>query len=317
MYKLVDDRNVMGHELRLVVVETLQKMIAQNKPIVALEADLGGASGFTKIQKSNPNNFVQCGIAEANMVGVSAGLSLLNYIPFMHTFGPFASRRVFDQVFLSGGYADTNINIYGSDPGFCAGPNGGTHTTWEDVALMRTIPHAIVCDAADAVQLAWIIEAFAKETHGVHYVRANRKPSRNIYQEGSTFTLGKGNILKEGKDILVITAGQLCADALDCAYNLEQEGYSIEVIDMFTIKPIDSDLLLKEIQNKKLAITFENHSIKGGLGSAVAEVFAQKGVGVPLIMHGVDERFGQVGSPDFLQKEFKLTSQDLTNLIKK
>ena len=173
MFSLVTDRGMNSPELRAVVVNTLQDLMKTNDAVVALEADLGGASGFTKIAQSNPNRFVQCGISEANMVGVAAGMSTLGFKPFMHSFGPFVSRRVFDQVFLSGGYAHNTINIYGSDPGFCAGTNGGTHTTWEDVALMRTIPGAVVCDAADATQLDWIIRRFA-ELEGVHYVRANR-----------------------------------------------------------------------------------------------------------------------------------------------
>ena len=182
MFKLVEDRNQKGKELRKVVVETLQDMMKEDASVVALEADLGGASGFTAIQKTNPDRFIQCGISEANMVGVSAGLSIMGFKPYMHTFGPFASRRVFDQIFLSGAYAKNTLNIYGSDPGFCVGANGGTHTTWEDVALMRTIPNSVVCDAADAIQLQWILKEFSK-SEGIHYVRANRKDCRNLYQD--------------------------------------------------------------------------------------------------------------------------------------
>ena len=315
MFKIVEDRSKKGKELRLVVVETLQEMMSNDDKVVALEADLGGASGFTKIQKSNPDRFVQCGIAEANMVGVSAGLSLTGMKPFMHTFGPFATRRVYDQIFLSGAYAKTTMNIYGSDPGFCVGPNGGTHTTWEDVALMRAIPNAVVCDAADEQQLAWIIKTFAT-IEGIHYVRANRKDVRNVYEKGSTFELGKGNVLKEGNDILIVSAGQLLSDVLDSAQALEEAGYSVQVIDMFTIKPIDANLIREASKGKKLIVSVDNHSITGGLGSAIAEVLSEVGCSVPLKRIGVDERFGQVGTPDFLQKEFGLTAEDITNVIK-
>ena len=315
MFKLAEDRSVKGRELRMSVVETLQDMMKTDDKVVALEADLGGASGFTKIQKSNPDRFVQCGIAEANMVGVSAGLSVTGFKPFMHTFGPFATRRVFDQIFLSGAYAHNTLNIYGSDPGFTVGPNGGTHTTWEDVALMRAIPNAVVCDAADDVQCEWIIREFAK-SEGIHYVRANRKNVRNVYAPGSTFELGKGNVLKEGNDVAIIAAGQLVSEALDCAEKLEKEGISCEVIDMFTIKPLDKELVLKAIEGKKAVVTFENHSITGGLGAAVAEVIAESNTAVNFKRHGVDELFGQVGTPDFLQKEFKLTASDLEDTVK-
>jgi transketolase len=207
------------------------------------------------------------------------------------------------------------MNIYGSDPGFTVGPNGGTHTTWEDVALMRAIPNSVVCDAADDTQMEWIIKEFSK-LEGIHYVRGNRKPVPNVYKKGSTFELGKGNLIKEGKDVLVIAAGQLVSDAMDAAEALEKDGISVEVIDMFTIKPIDANLILKKAAGKKAVITFENHSITGGLGSAVAEVLADNGVGIELTRLGVNEQFGQVGTPDFLQKEFKLTADDLKAVIK-
>lgn len=314
MYKLTEDRMKKGKELRSVFVKTLEKLMRTDENIVALDADLGGASKFTDIAKTYPDRFIQCGISEANMVGVSAGMSTVGYKPFLHTFGPFATRRVYDQVYLSGAYAGNTINIYGSDPGFCAGPNGGTHTTWEDVALMRAIPHAIVCDAADEVQLAWIIEEFSKQ-EGIHYIRANRKACRNVYKEGSTFEMGKGNLLKKGSDVLIIASGQLVSDALDCAQTLEEQNISVSVIDMFCIKPLDKDLVIQEAKGKKAVVTFENHSITGGLGSAVAEVLAESNISVPFKRHGVNERFGQVGTPEFLQKEFKLTAQDLQATI--
>lgn len=315
MYTVKKDRSQCGKELRMAVVETLQDLMKINDKVVALEADLAGASGFAKIQKSNPDRFIQCGIAEANMVGVAAGLSVAGYTPFLHTFGPFASRRVFDQIFLSGAYAKTTMNIYGSDPGFSVGPNGGTHTTWEDIALIRMVPGAVMCDPADATQLEWIIKEFAS-MEGVHYVRANRKPVRDVYEAGSTFTMGKGNIVKEGKDVLIVAAGQLVSEALDCAESLEKQGISAEVIDMFCIKPLDKELILKEAQGKKAIATLENHSITGGLGSAVAEVIAEAGLGIKVKRVGVDERFGQVGTPEFLQEEFKLTAAELEKSIK-
>ncbi|MGB4984412.1 MAG: transketolase C-terminal domain-containing protein [Erysipelotrichaceae bacterium] len=310
-----DDITKIGREQRISVVETLQELMDKDINVVALEADLGGASGFTKIVKSHPQQFIQVGIAEANMIGIAAGMSSLGYKPFVHTFGPFATRRVFDQIFISGAYAHNTINIYGSDPGFCAGPNGGTHTTFEDVALMRTIPSAIVCDGADDTQLSFIIKEFSK-LEGIHYVRANRKGVRDIYTKDTKFTLGKGIICKEGRDVLVITSGQILADALDCAYELEKEGISVEVIDMFTIKPLDKELVLSEIKNKSVVVTFENHSIIGGLGSAISEVIAENGISTKFKRHGIDERFGQVGTQEFLQKEFRLTCVDLKKTIK-
>ena len=315
MYSLVEDRSIMGKEFRACVVETLQELMKIDNKVVALEADLGGASGFTKIKKTNPDRFIQCGIAEANMMGVGAGLSIMGYKPFMHTFGPFATRRAYDQIFLSGGYAHNTLNIYGSDPGFTAAANGGTHNTWEDIALMRVIPNAVVCDAADEVQMKWIIKEFSK-LQGIHYVRANRKAARKIYADNSTFKMGKGNILKKGKDILIISTGQLVSESLDCAISLEKQGISVEVIDMFCIKPIDKELILSEAKNKKLVVTLENHSIIGGLGSAVAEILMENNILVKFKRIGMNDRFGEVGTADWLQKKFKLTAENLEVEIK-
>lgn len=314
MFQLAENRQEAGRELRDCVVETLQELMKDDDKITALEADLGGASGFTKIKKTNPERFIQCGIAEANMMGVAAGLSLTGFKPFMHTFAPFATRRVFDQLFLSGAYAGNTINVYGSDPGFSVASNGGTHTAWEDVALIREIPGAVICDPADDVQMEWIIKEFLK-MEGIHYVRSNRKAVRNVYKKGSSFKIGQGNILKEGKDILIIAAGQLVSEALDCAEELEKEGYSVEVIDMFTIKPLDEKLLIKEAKGKSKIVTIENHSIYGGLGSAVSEVIAENGISVPVKRIGVKEKFGQVGTAEFLQEEFGLTAKQIKETI--
>ena len=314
MFQLAENRQEAGRELRDCVVETLQELMKDDDKITALEADLGGASGFTKIKKTNPERFIQCGIAEANMMGVAAGLSLTGFKPFTHTFAPFATRRVFDQLFLSGAYAGNTINVYGSDPGFSVASNGGTHTAWEDVALIREIPGAVICDPADDVQMEWIIKEFLK-MEGIHYVRSNRKAVRNVYKKGSSFKIGQGNILKEGKDILIIAAGQLVSEALDCAEELEKEGYTVEVIDMFTIKPLDEKLLIKEAKGKSKIVTIENHSIYGGLGSAVSEVIAENGISVPVKRIGVKEKFGQVGTAEFLQEEFGLTAKQIKETI--
>lgn len=314
MFTLTDDKKV-GKELRATVVDALKDVMAENDQVIALDADLGGASKWTDIAKTHPDRFINVGIAEANMVGVAAGLNLAGFTPFIHTFGPFATRRVLDQIYLSGAYSKNTINIFGSDPGFAAGHNGGTHTTWEDMALLRSIPDVVICDGADEVQLDWIIKEFSK-MQGVHYVRGNRKGVKNVYQAGSTFEIGKGNLLREGSDYLIVAAGQLVSETLEIADQLADKGVMVDVIDMFTIKPLDEELLLERLIGKKGVITIENHSIVGGLGSAVAEVIADNGIAVPLKRIGVDNRFGQVGTPEFLQKEFGLTTETMLERLK-
>lgn len=304
----------LGEELRNVVQNRLEKLMEEDSQVIALDADLSAASNWNKLGKSHPSQFINVGVSEANMVGMASGLSITGYTPFIHTFGPFASRRVFDQLYLSGGYAKTTINIYGSDPGFTVGPNGGTHTTFEDMALIRSIPHTIVCDAADAVQMDWIIKEFSKRK-GIHYVRGNRKAVQNIYEPGTNFELGKGKVLRQGTDGLIVAAGQLVYEALEVAERLNELGTSVTVIDMFTIKPIDRELLLKESKDKKFIVTIENHSISGGLGSAVLEALAETGVKVPVKRIGVDESFGQVGTPEYLQEVFGLSSDKIEEAI--
>ncbi len=241
MFKLAEDFGAAGTPYRDAFNNTLIDVIKNDDRVYMLEADLGGASGTLKIQKECPGHFVEMGISEQDMMGTAAGMSSEGLVPFVHTFGPFATRRAFDQVYLSGGYAHNTINIWGSDPGFTVGANGGTHTTWEDMALMRTIPGAVVCDAADPVQMAWIVREFAK-TPGINYVRAGRKASFKVYAEGSTFELGKGNVIKQGTDVLVVSQGQLLKDAMEAAKSLDEQGISTEVIDMFCVKPLDVDL---------------------------------------------------------------------------
>ena len=314
MFELVENRNAKGRELRLSVVDSILELIKDDDKVMALEADLGGASYFKKIENQSPRNFIQMGIQEANMMGVAAGLSIVGYKPFVHTFAPFATRRVLDQIYLAGGYSKNTINIYGSDPGYCVGTNGGTHTAFEDVAILRAIPDIVICDGADDTQVAWIIKEFAK-MDGVHYLRSNRKAVFDIYKPGSTFEIGKGNLLSSGEDVLIVAAGEIVKDALDAKDFLQEKGYSVGVIDMFTIKPLDENLLVEQVKKAKIVVTFENHSIIGGLGSAVGEVIVENRLNPIFKRIGVDDRFGQVGSPEFLKEEYGLTSDHLIEEI--
>lgn len=313
MFQIKKERTL-GKEMRMSVVDSLIQLMKNDDNIIAMDADLGSASGWIKLKEVYPNQFLNMGIAEANMVGVAAGMSSEGQIPFIHTFGPFATRRVFDQLFISGGYSGNTVNIYGSDPGFCAGPNGGTHTTWEDVSLMKMIPGSIVCDACDDVQMDWIIKEFSKRP-GINYVRGNRKAVTDVYEVGSTFEIGKGNLIHEGQDLLIIVAGQLVSNTLEVIDILKEKGITADVIDMFTIKPLDKQIIFKHLEGKKKIITIENHSVINGLGSSVADYLSSIGCSISLHKIGVEERFGQVGTPEFLQKEFGLDTNSIVNSI--
>lgn len=314
MWSLADKAG--STEMRKVFVETLDELMKEDGRVIALEADLGGASGFSKLKNSHPSQFINVGIAEANMMGIAAGLSMRGHVPFVHTFAPFAVRRACDQIFLEGAYAGNTINIYGSDPGACAAQNGGTHTTLEDIAIMRAIPTVEVYDPADGVQLRWLIRELAGRK-GVHYIRAARKGMPDIYAEGSSFETGRGCVLREGKDVLLVAAGLGLKLALEAAEQLRAEGIDAGVIDMFTIAPLDTELLKAQIPGKKLVVTVENHGITNGLGSAVAEVIAGEGYGVRLSRIGSRNQFGQVGSQEYLMKAYGLTVENILDTVKR
>lgn len=314
MWKLTSSPSLSEKELKFVFSETLQEIMTDNRNVIALDADLGDASSFSKIAKSHPTQFLNVGIAEANMVGIAAGMSMLGFVPFIHSFAPFVSRRASDQIFLAGAYSKNTINIYASDPGVCAATNGGTHTTFEDLGFMRALPGALVFDPADAVQLSWLIHSLVP-LKGIHYIRSSRKATPQIYQTGSTFEIGKGNIINQGSDVLLISMGEVLSDALSAAIQLESSDISVEVIDMFTIKPLDTELIIKEAKGKKLIVTFENHSIINGLGSAVAEVMAEHSIAAPLKRIGVNDQFGQVGSVDYLKETYGLTTEHVVRSV--
>ncbi len=315
MWKLLQDTTEKFPEQRVVFYQTLEALIDAGKKVLVLEADLGGASGSVRVKKSHPENFVECGIMEANMIGAAAGMSMRGFVPFVHTFAPFASRRVADQVFLEGAYAHNTLNIYASDPGVCAAQNGGTHTTFEDISLMRAIPGVEVFDPADGVQLEWLLRELV-DRKGVHYIRTTRKSIKPIYAPGSTFEIGKGNVIRAGGDVLILAMGSVLEDALGAADLLEAEGVSAEVVDMFTVKPLDAELVLREMAGKKLIVTCENHSIIGGLGGSVAELLSELPAHPPLRRVGVRDQFGQVGSLAYLKAAYGLTGKDIAKTIR-
>lgn len=300
-------------ELRKVFAQSLNDLIDNNKKVVALEADLMGAIATKPVFQKHPENFVNCGIMEANMVGVASGLSVRGMIPYMHTFGPFATRRCYDQLFLSIAYSGLNLKVIGSDAGVTAQHNGGTHMPFEDLGLMRLIPTATVMDMSDHVMFKNIMEQTEK-IHGLQYIRIVRKNMAQMYEEGSTFEIGKGIVLREGTDVTIVANGIMLKEAIDAREILAEEGISAAVIDMFTIKPIDTDLLKDYASKTKLIVTAENHNHIGGLGSAVLEALETTPSRVVRI--GVKDRFGQVGTQDFLQEEYNLTKEDIVKAVK-
>ena len=296
-------------EMRKVYCETLQQMAREDKRICVLDADLVGSSGVKAFFKEFPDRAIDCGIQESNMIGVAAGMSAAGMVPFAHSFGPFASRRCVDQIFISCAYAKLNVRIIGSDPGVTAAYNGGTHMPFEDMGTLMSIPQITLLEPTDSAQLKWMIQEL-ENAYGVYYIRLLRKNAVGVFEEGSKFQMGKIARLKEGTDVAIVASGIMVAEALKAAAALEEKGISAAVLNAFTWKPLDSETLAEYAEKCGCIVTAENHNIIGGLGSAVAGSLART-CPVPVEMVGVNDEFGEVGTEDFLRKRFDLTAEHI------
>lgn len=315
MYKVKKTFEKAPQMMREAYCESLIALAKNDPRICILDADLVGSSGVKPFFKQFPERAFECGIAEANMIGVAAGLSATGKVPFAHSFGVFASRRVCDQIFMSAAYARLNVRIVGSDPGVTAAYNGGTHMPFEDMAVLRAIPEITLIEPTDPVMMKDLIVQLA-DVYGVYYIRMARKNVTGIYEEGSTFEIGKGNVLRGGSDVTIMASGIMVAEALLAAELLAKDGVSARVVDMFTWKPIDQELIARCAEETGAIVTAENHNIFGGLGSAVAEA-AAKTCPVPIEMVGTDDRFGQVGTEAFLREEYQLTAANIAAKAKR
>ena len=302
-------------EPRKVYCNTLIDMAKEDGRVCVLDADLMGASGTKPFQAAFPERTFDCGVQEANMIGVAAGLSSRGFIPFAHTFGPFAARRACDQIFLSCAYAKQNVKVVGSDPGITAALNGGTHMPFEDLGIMSTVPELTVAEPCDAVSVERVIR-LAKETYGSWYIRLHRKPAPVIYEAGSEFIVGKANLLREGSDLTLIAMGYLVAEALKAAELLAEKGVSARVLDMWCLKPLDEEAVLAAARETGAIVTAENHNVINGLGSAVASALA-RGCPAPVEMVGVQDEFGEVGQVPDLARRFGLTAEEIVRKAEK
>ena len=297
--------------MRDVYSKTLINLAHRDERVVALDSDLMKSMGIIPFCKAHPTRTFNCGVQEANMIGVAAGLSATGKVPFAHSFGVFATRRCFDQVFLSAAYAKLNIRIIGSDPGITAAFNGGTHISFEDMGLMRAVPGSTVIEPVDSVMLANLMDQLL-EPYGVFYMRLVRKHAVSVFKKGSTFKIGKAITLQSGSDVTIIATGLLVSEALTAAETLSKKGISARVLNVFTLKPLDREAVIKCANETGAIVTAENHSIYNGLGSAVAEVLTESSP-VPMLRIGAQDRFGQVGPLDYLKREYGL---DAENIVK-
>lgn len=309
MGKLASSHEKEPIEMRAVYCDSLIAAAKADSRIFALDCDLSSSMGTTRFHKELPEQAVNCGVQEANACGIAAGMSAVGFIPFVHSFAVFTSRRIYDQAFLSCAYAGLNVKLVGGDAGVSAGVNGGTHMAFEDVGIMRNIPGITIVDFSDTAMLAAVVPQVASQ-YGVFYMRMPRKNVHKVYERGSEFTLGKAEVLREGGDVAIIASGLCVYEALCAAELLAKDGVEARVVDMFTIKPIDRACVVESARRTGAVVTAENHNIINGLGSAVAEVLSED-CPVPLVRVGIQDEFGEVGPQDYLMKRFGITSQEI------
>lgn len=293
---------------------TMEELCAQDEDVVYLDSDLMNSIGTYGLWQKNKRQAINCGIAEADMMGIAGGLSAGGKKPYAHTFGPFASRRCYDQVFISIAYAGNSVRIIGSDPGVVAAFNGGTHMPFEDLALMRAVPHSTVIEISDGAMLASILR-MVKDREGLTYIRTSRKAYPTVYSGDHAFQIGKGEILRDGRDATVIACGLMVGEAMKAAELLQQLGVNLRVVDMFTVKPIDQQLVQLCAQETGAIVTAENHNVIGGLGEAVASALLEGDHLAPMKKVGVQDEFGSVGPQDYLQNVYGLTAEKIVEAV--
>ena len=287
----------------------------ENDKVYVLDADLAGATKTGTFKKAFPDRHIDCGIAECNMMGIAAGLSTTGIIPFCSSFAMFASGRAFEQVRNSIGYPHLNVKIGATHAGVTVGEDGASHQCNEDIALMRTIPGMVVICPSDDIEARACVKA-AAEYVGPVYMRFGRSAVPVINDNpGYKFEIGKGILLKEGKDVTIIASGVCVSEALKAAEALAADGIDAEVINIHTIKPLDKELVLNSAKKTGKVVTVEEHSVIGGLGSAVADVLAESGAAV-LKKIGVQDVFGESGTAGQLLHKFKLDAEGITEGVK-
>lgn len=300
-------------EMRQLFARELENAMNQNENIVLLNADLAKPNGFGSFSEKFPNRAINVGIAEQNMASVAAGMSSYGFIPFICTFTPFATRRICDQIAISICYAKQNVKIIGSDPGISAEYNGGTHMSFEDIGVLRSIPNMVIFEPVDNNQLKNILPQII-DYKGPVYIRMFRKSTPDIFKEDEKFNLFSAKTIKEGTDVSIFCSGIMVAEALEANKILEEKGINAEIINIHTIKPIDEESVINSVHKTGAVVTVENHNIMGGLRSAVAEVLSEN-CPVPLRSVGIRDSFGQVGKMSYLKETYNMTAQDIVQAV--
>ena len=294
---------------------TLVELGAEHPEIVVLDADLAAATKTAMFKKAYPDSHIDCGIAEADMIGIAAGLSTVGFVPFASSFAMFAAGRAFEQVRNSVGYPHLNVKIGATHAGITVGEDGATHQCNEDIALMRTIPGMVVMNPSDDIEARACVRA-AYEYEGPVYMRFGRFAVPVINDRPDYhFEIGKGNVLKEGTDLTIVATGLCVNSALEAAEMLKADGVDAEVINICTIKPLDEDLIVKSARKTGKVVTVEEHSVIGGLGSAVCDALC-KAAPTPVCKLGVQDVYGESASAQVLLEKYKLDGKGVYQSIK-
>ncbi len=301
-------------EVFQVIGETLRGLFESDSRVVYLDADLMSSLKTQNLWKEYPENVFNTGIQEANMVGTACGMYLNGFKPYVHSFTPFASRRVFDQLFISGAYARKSIRVIGSDAGIMATHNGGTHMCFEDVAMMRTIPDVCIVDVSDPTMCGAFLK-LTKDRPGVTYIRTPRRDLPDIYMPDACFEVGKGKVLRDGSDVTLFACGIMVSTCLEAAELLRADGISARVVDAVTVAPLDEELVLRCAEETRALVVAENANIHGGLGSAVCELLSAKRP-TRVIQVAVEEQFGRVGIERDLRRYYGLTAENVVEKAK-
>ena len=295
--------------------KALAALANTNENVVVLDADLSKSTKTADFKAVAPERFFNMGIAEGNMMGVAAGLSTCGKVPFVSTFAMFAAGRAFEQIRNSICYPKLNVKVCATHAGLTVGEDGASHQAIEDISLMRSVPNMVVINPADDIETEAAIKAVA-EMEGPCYVRLGRMAVSRVNDEANyNFVIGKGITLAEGNDVAIIATGIMVEAALEAKEELAKEGINARVINIHTIKPIDEELIIKAAKETGVIVTAEEHSVIGGLGSAVAEVVSEN-CPVPVLRVGVKDTFGESGKPNELLEKYGLTSNNIVNKVK-
>lgn len=287
------------------------RQLASRDDIVVLDADLAGSTKTSEFRKVRPKHFIEVGIAEQNMIGVASGLAAAGKTVFASTFGVFATGRCWEQVRLGVAYPALDVKIVATHCGISVGEDGASHQALEDMAIMRALPNMTVISPADAFE-TYAATMAAADHRGPVYMRLGRSAVPVVTEEGAEFEIGKSAVMRDGSDVTLFATGQMTAGSLDAAEMLAEEGISAEVVNVPTIKPLDSYTVLKSVRKTGCAVTSEEHSIIGGLGSAVSETLSEE-YPCPVARVGTRDTFGESGSPDELFEKYGLTAKNIAD----